>query len=247
MTFAGDTHSEELFWFSKVTALPLAHELCRDLAERACGVDKGDGTECKGKLWLQEMELLCEESHQHNGNTENNIPIANGLPLEGEWTAYASGKVSDSECDADVSNELTELLMMTVELDEPDCSVIPCVYLGGMQMQLGHANELGDQVDASGAQMDSPSMSNKAETDVMGHREGARTYLATGDTKCIVYKPDGCRNLTDGLTMHTDAYSIEMETEMAANEMVNVSTHQIDSKMQNSPYMNKIAMFKCAS
>ncbi|KIM49962.1 hypothetical protein SCLCIDRAFT_34865 [Scleroderma citrinum Foug A] len=27
MTFAGDVHLEELFWFSKVSALPLVHEL----------------------------------------------------------------------------------------------------------------------------------------------------------------------------------------------------------------------------
>ena len=29
-TFAGDTHSEELIRFSKVSALPLVHELCFD-------------------------------------------------------------------------------------------------------------------------------------------------------------------------------------------------------------------------
>ena len=30
MTFAGDTHLEELIWFSKVSALPFAHELHLD-------------------------------------------------------------------------------------------------------------------------------------------------------------------------------------------------------------------------
>ena len=30
VTFASDAHSEELFWFSKVLALPLVHELCFD-------------------------------------------------------------------------------------------------------------------------------------------------------------------------------------------------------------------------
>ena len=29
-SFAGDAHSEKLLWFSKVTALPFAHELCFD-------------------------------------------------------------------------------------------------------------------------------------------------------------------------------------------------------------------------
>ena len=30
MTFAGDMHLEELFWFSEVSALPLVHELHLD-------------------------------------------------------------------------------------------------------------------------------------------------------------------------------------------------------------------------
>ena len=29
-TFAGNMHSEKLIWFSKVSALPFAHELCFD-------------------------------------------------------------------------------------------------------------------------------------------------------------------------------------------------------------------------
>ena len=42
--------------------------------ERACGVDEGDGTEHKGKSRLQEIELLCKESHQCNGNMMDDIP-----------------------------------------------------------------------------------------------------------------------------------------------------------------------------
>ena len=29
-TFVGNTHLEELIWFSKISALPFAHELCFD-------------------------------------------------------------------------------------------------------------------------------------------------------------------------------------------------------------------------
>ena len=147
---------------------------------------------------------------------------------------------------ADASNELTELLTMTIELDEPDCSVIPCMYLGGMQMQLGHVNGLGDRVDASGVQMDAPSVSNKAETDVMGHREGAGMYLATGDVKHVVYKPDGCGNLAEGLTGHTDTHSDGDESETSENKSRNVRTCQIRWKTENSPNATKIVTPKPA-
>ena len=47
-----------------------------ELASEACGVDEGDGTECEGKLWLQEKNLLCEEARQRNENASENIPSA---------------------------------------------------------------------------------------------------------------------------------------------------------------------------
>ena len=68
--------------------------LGRDLAERVHIVDEG-GKEHKSPLQLQQMKLLCGEIVQCNRNMGNNVPIANGLPLEGEWTVYASSEVND--------------------------------------------------------------------------------------------------------------------------------------------------------
>ena len=69
-------------------------------AEMACRVDKGDGTEHGYQARLQQTGFYCEESRQHNENANTNIPIAYGLPLEGEWTVCAS----DLESDADALN-----------------------------------------------------------------------------------------------------------------------------------------------
>ena len=62
-----------------------------DLAERVHIVGEGDGTECRD-LQLQETELLCEESHQHSGNANANVPSAYGVLLEGEWAVCVSGE-----------------------------------------------------------------------------------------------------------------------------------------------------------
>jgi len=64
-------------------------------AERVCGVDGGDKTERDGQSQLQQAELYCEESHQHNANANGNVPSAHRLPLEGEWDVCASGETSD--------------------------------------------------------------------------------------------------------------------------------------------------------
>ena len=77
-------------------------------AERAKEVDEGNRTEHKSKLWLQQMKLLCKEDNQHSGNTNRDLPIANGLPLEGEWSVYASGETTNSNGDTDASSTATE-------------------------------------------------------------------------------------------------------------------------------------------
>ena len=48
-------------------------------------------------LQLPKAGLYCEERHQCNRNMENNVPITNGLLLEGEWTVYLSGESSKSK------------------------------------------------------------------------------------------------------------------------------------------------------
>ena len=69
--------------------------LGRDLAERVHIVNKGDRTECEGKLQPQQTKFYCKEKHQHNRNMNGDVPIANGLLLEGEWTVYASSEMGD--------------------------------------------------------------------------------------------------------------------------------------------------------
>ena len=64
-----------------------------DPAERACRVDEGDGTEREPQLRLQEIKLLCGEIDQRSGNANETVPIANGLPLKGEWIVCASSEI----------------------------------------------------------------------------------------------------------------------------------------------------------
>ncbi|KIM62609.1 hypothetical protein SCLCIDRAFT_24903 [Scleroderma citrinum Foug A] len=94
-------------------------------AETVCGVDEGDG----------------DQTCQCNGNVENNIPSAYGLPLEGEWSVYPS---SESEM----------LVITSIESEDPDSGGIPCVHLRDMSWQTGDANCPGNQADGIESQMD---------------------------------------------------------------------------------------------
>ena len=77
-------------------------------AERACGVDEGDGMEHEPQTRLPKAELYREDKHQHNENASKNLPSAYKLPLKGEWTGYASGEARDPEGDANASDTATE-------------------------------------------------------------------------------------------------------------------------------------------
>ncbi|KIM68355.1 hypothetical protein SCLCIDRAFT_20264 [Scleroderma citrinum Foug A] len=81
--------------------------LGKDLATVACGVDKGDETE-RNKLRLQQTNLFCEKANQCNRNAEEDIPSAQRLLLEGEWTGYASGEASDPKGNENTSNAAIE-------------------------------------------------------------------------------------------------------------------------------------------
>ena len=74
----------------------------------ACGVNEGTETEHDGESQLQQTYFYCEKDHQRNGNATENIPIAYGLPLEGEWTVYLSGEASDSRSNAKAFNAAIE-------------------------------------------------------------------------------------------------------------------------------------------
>ena len=79
----------------------------RGPAQRVGGVDEGD-EEHEPQMRLPKAEFYCEETNQHNENANRNIPIAYRLPLEGEWTGYASGEVSDPKGNENTSNAAIE-------------------------------------------------------------------------------------------------------------------------------------------
>ena len=81
--------------------------LGRGPAQRVGGVDKGD-EERKPQTRLLKAEFYCEETNQHNENANRNVPIAYRLPLEGEWTGYASSKASNPKGNENTSNAAIE-------------------------------------------------------------------------------------------------------------------------------------------
>ena len=124
--------------------------LSRELAERASGVNKGNGME-RRDLQLQQTNLLCEETRQRNRNIEEDIPSAQRLPLEGEWAGCVSGESNKSKgcsrsCEvepADTSNESVTLVTLSIELEDPHSGETLRVYLGGTRMRADNANGLG--------------------------------------------------------------------------------------------------------
>ena len=153
------------------------------------------------------------------------------------------------------------------------------------------------QADGPGGLTDALSTSNGAETEVIGHGEGAGMYLAIGDAKHVIEVMDGVeshadtstghgdtpsvetdmikpanetktisiprkkvkppdlpvvaatcapevsngdRDLAEGLTVHSDTYSIETETEKTENEMAIIRTRQNSSQTRDLLYTVKI-------
>ena len=292
--------------------------LGREPAERVCRVDEGDG-EHESQSRIQQTKFFCEETSQRNENATDNVPIAHGVLLEGEWTWCASGKASDpkgtenalnaavqhadgscehlrladvdgieleaceggtskftsvDKSDGDKSrkvkpagtpNESERLVVLLIKSESTGDGDIPCVclgrtnwcaygikglgsrvdgLLGQMEVSRGQADMSKGQVDALRAQTDAPSTLNNAETDVIGHSEGVGTYLGARGTKHDPDEPDGCGNLADMSSVHTDTHSDGDELETSANVRINVRTGQIDSKPQNSPDTCKIETLK---
>ncbi|KIM65557.1 hypothetical protein SCLCIDRAFT_22720 [Scleroderma citrinum Foug A] len=184
--------------------------------EMACEVDEGNGMERKD-LRLPKAELYCEERHQHSGNATGDVPSAQKLLLKGEWTVlYASGK----------------LLTTTVEPYANDGDRNARVYLGGTHWRAGDADRPGNrsdgsryqadrlscqtdgprgEADASRAWMDTLKVSDSAETNVIGHEEGAGTYLSIGDAKHLAKETDGVGNHVDVLIGHGDVLSVNTD------------------------------------
>ena len=103
--------------------------LGRDLAERVHIVDEG-GEERKPPLRLQQIKFYCREIDQHSGIANGDVPITNGLPLEGEWAIYPSGDAGREVKPMDSSNELKTLIILSMESEDPGGGGIPHVHLG---------------------------------------------------------------------------------------------------------------------
>ena len=195
--------------------------LGREPAERARGISEGNEMEREAQLRLQELKLLCREIIQCSGIANEDIPSVQKLPLEGEWTVCMS----------------SELLTMTVELYANDGNGNACVYLGGMCWHAGDASCPKDQSDGSGCQTDVPrgstdlsrawtdtlNVSDSTEMNAMSDREGAGTYLATGDPKCLIHETDGDGVHADTSSGCRDAPSIETKAIKPANKTQIVS------------------------
>ena len=230
--------------------------LGRDLAERVHIVDEG-GEEHESQSWLQQTNFYCEETCQHNGNLENDIPKAHGLPLKGEWTVLcASGDTGWEVEQVDTLNKPTELLTMTVEPYVDDSDWNACVCLRGMQMRTDDANGPGNRVDASSCQADGSSCKtdvssnwadasrgqtdtlevlNNAEIDHMSHGKGLSMFLSIGDTKHVVLETDSDGSHADASTGQMDASSIKTDARIPANMPENVRTSQKRAKPSDLP------------
>ena len=201
-------------------------------AERASGVDEGDGMECEPQMRLQQTILYCKEV-QRSGIANRDVPITNRLPLEGEWTAYPSGKTSDLDIEPADS---------PIELEDPRSGGIPHVHLRDTNWHAGDANGPGNRldgsrglVDGSGAQPDALSVLNDTEMVCVSHGEGAGTYLGTGDAKCGITEMDGVETHAEALTGHGDVLNVNMYAIKPENEMQIVSIPRKREKPPDLP------------
>ena len=87
-------------------------------AERARGVDEGDGTEREPQSWLQQTIFYSKEDIQRNANVNENVPNAYGLPLKGEWEVCASGEARDPRSSTNAPNATPECVHRPSELSE---------------------------------------------------------------------------------------------------------------------------------
>ena len=126
-------------------------------------------------------------------------------------------------------NEPEMLVTMSIQSESLGSGEIPCVCLGGMQMQTGNADGPGNGedgsrglTDGSGAQTDASNVSNKAETASISHGDDVSTHLATGDANHSIEVTDGIESHMDTSNRSMDIPSIENHTRMARNEMQNI-------------------------
>ena len=194
--------------------------------ERACGVDEGDRMECKPQMQLLKEESYCEEIIQRSGIVNEDVPSAQRLPLEGEWTVCMS----------------SEPLTMTVEPYANDGNRNACVYLGGTRWHAGDTSHPEGQSDGSGCQTDrlrgrtdTLSVSNRAVMTGLSHCDNVSTYLGAGGVKRSIWETDGVESQTDVSSGHLDTPSIKTNPTKPTNETANVRLPRKKVKLPDSP------------
>ena len=198
-------------------------------AVEARGVGEGDETERGYPTRLQQTIFYCEERHQLNENTMDDIPIAYGLPLEGEWAVYSS-------------DESDTLVIASIEPESTDSGEIPHVCLGGTRWRVCDVEGLGDRADGlscetDGArrQTDASRASNRPEMAVVSHNEGAGTYLGAGGAKGDVEVTDGIEHHAHTSTGHGDVPGVETKAIIPANATQNVRIPRKKTKPPDLP------------
>ncbi|KIM50318.1 hypothetical protein SCLCIDRAFT_34417 [Scleroderma citrinum Foug A] len=202
--------------------------LGEELVERAHIVNKGDKMEHRCESQLQ-IELYCKETNQCNANTNKDIPFANGLPLEGEWTVNPSGErdmsmhvsvdgtgsnTGQKVEPADTPNELEQLMTMSIEPDDADGGGRPIICL---------RDGSNGQTDGLGVLTDAPSASNRPEMVVVSHRDSAGMYLGAGGVKGNIDMMDGVESHAHTSAGHREAPSVETHAMIPANKMESVT------------------------
>ena len=91
-----------------------------------------------------------------------------------------------------------------------------------------HADRSTGQVDAPSIKTDTDTPENEAETISKPQKKDKPPDSPSQSARTPPDEPDGCGNHPNMLSMHTDAYSIEAETETAENGRGDIRTGQID-------------------
>ena len=139
------------------------------------------------------------------------------------------------------------LVVVSVEPYVEDGDADTHVCLGATRWHSCDIEGLGGRADGSTGQMDASSASNRPETVVVSHSNGAGTYLGIMDMKHAVLETDGTRIHTDTSTGHGDVPNVNTYAIKPTNETGNVRTCRIRRKTENSPNATEIAMAKPAS
>ena len=209
--------------------------LGREPAEMACGVDEGDGMECRD-LRLQQTYFYCEESDQRSGNTNKDVPIMHRVLLEGEWTWCANGEASDPKGDADALNAAVEHAYCPSEPRQAEGTM----EIGSEGCESGTDGDAGRGIRPA----EIPNESEELVTvSIQSEDLGSGGKLRV----CLGNRADGSRDHADVSSGQTDAPSIETNTVIPENVPENVRSSRKELKPQYSPNVPENGMSKRSS